>query len=129
MLIGCLTGIALALLTGFALPHRCRDWPAAFVVGTIGGLAAGIGTMVYLIPAISEFPTPTSEPVTTGATDLWSRAAQSGSAEPSHFWPVLFGVTIGLIVAVAVWFAVTCTTRLGMRLRTWTNQLATRTLD
>jgi flagellar biosynthesis protein FliR len=118
--IACLAGVALALVIGFALPERFRDWPAAFVLGSIGGLAAGISTMGYVIPAIADFLSPTSEPVKTDATDLLSRASEHGSAEPSHLWAILIGVMIGLIVAVAVWFVVACTTRLGMQVRTWT---------
>jgi hypothetical protein len=113
----CLIGFAVALLVGFALPRRFRDWPAAIVLGTVGGLVAGIGAIVYLIPAISGFLTPTSEPVKTDATDLWSRASEHGSAEHSQLWPILISIVIGLIIAIAVWFAGTVTIRAGMWLR------------
>ena len=123
VIMDCLIGIALALVAGFALPRRFRDWPAAIVLATIGGLATGIATIVYLVPVISGFLTPPYEPVTTRVTDLWSRTYQDGSDEPSHFGPVLLSIAIGLIVAIAVWFVLTCTTRLGMQLRTWLGQL------
>lgn len=118
MIVVCLIGIAFALVAGFALPRRFRDWPAVIVLATVGGLVVGIWTTTRLIPFIGTVLSFPSDFIAVHTHDRWARLYPDGPPEPSQAAPIVLSIAIGLLVGCVAWFLIVGATRLGMLLRT-----------